>query len=189
MAEVQTVRLQTQTILWGALLTTIPLFFVAMVSTRGQMGELDPQPILLIALGGAGLTMSALSLVLPKRMYLQALAAAKFEVQTVPDDGSSALYREGPSMRVFAKPADVAQRTPLIFQTALILGMAFSESVAIFGFVLGMQGFGVLEVAPFFVVSVILLLVRFPTGKSMFSPLEHAYRAKLDCEVRVLRFG
>jgi len=49
------------------------------------------------------------------------------------------------------------------YLTMLIVALALAESVAIFGFVLGLLGAPATVVVPFFAVAWILMVIRFPT--------------------------
>jgi hypothetical protein len=71
------------------------------------------------------------------------------------------------------------QRAGVIFQTPFILALALSESVAMFGFVLGWLGAPLPVAGAFFAASWVLLLARFPTRSRVFGPFEAHFRAKL----------
>ena len=59
--------------------------------------------------------------------------------------------------------AGFRERSPLpVIHTAFILGMALTESVALFGFVLGFQNFATTIYVPFFAVAWIVFVLRFP---------------------------
>jgi F0F1-type ATP synthase membrane subunit c/vacuolar-type H+-ATPase subunit K len=51
---------------------------------------------------------------------------------------------------------------PAMYQTAAILGLALTESVALFGFVLAFLGFSPASYMPFFGVAWIIFVLRFP---------------------------
>ncbi|MGZ3424801.1 MAG: hypothetical protein ACXWUG_05275 [Polyangiales bacterium] len=55
-----------------------------------------------------------------------------------------------------------ARRPAVMFQTAAILGLAMTEAIALFGLVLGFQGFDLPVFLPFFVVAWLVFALRFP---------------------------
>jgi hypothetical protein len=105
--------------------------------------------------------------------------ASKLEVEEVPDPDASVMFRDQtPTVRRFAKPDAVVSKGMAIYMSPLILGLALGEAVAIFGLVLGLVGFELPMILPFFVASWVLMGVRFPRWSSVIGPLERAHEAR-----------
>lgn len=167
-------------ILWAALLGSTVLFF-GMLFVVPDPNQPPPDPVMLPALAGAAVMSLVMSIVLPMTQLKQAVAKASFDITEEADTSASDVipFRDAAKRRVFAKP-DAARRVMLMrWQTPFILGMALSESVSLFGFVLGFLGFPIPVVVPFFVVCWISMLARFPTPARVFGPFEAAAGAKL----------
>src|SRR5438270_2782162 len=64
-----------------------------------------------------------------------------------------------------------------LYNTAFLLGMALTESVALFGFVLAFQSFAPMIYLPFFVVAWIGFILRFPRDTHPIGFLGPAYGA------------
>jgi hypothetical protein len=173
--------LQTARIIWAALLTSTVIFFVALLVTRPPI-ESPPEPSMLPILGVVAAVVAVVSFVLPAHLSRQALAAAKIETreETVADpsraDSDVLPYREAPTVtrRVPVDPGVAVRRALALHQTPLILGLALSESIALFGVVLGLVGFELPLVVPFFVLSWISIAARYPTLERAVRPLEQA---------------
>lgn len=167
-------RLLTPRILWGALLASTVLFLVVLLLQPHAPSQ--PMPILPPALGVMALGLAVFSFVLPMQQQRATLQRAKVEVTDAPDPNASGIipYRDAPKRRVFADPAAAETAAFVAYQTPLILGCALSEAIATFGFVLGFLGHPPAVFLPFFVLSWILIAVRFPTLARVRGPLERA---------------
>jgi len=126
-------------ILWAALFISTLLYLVVLALTE-MPGEPGWQ-VLLLPLGFAGLTTAGASLVLPQ-LLLRKRSAPRAKAQP-PGDADSA------------------------YQVALIAAMALAEAVAIYGLILGFRGAPTMVVLPFFVVTWLLMLIRFPTQEKL----------------------
>lgn len=171
-------RLQIPRILWGAMFVSTVLFLVVarVAAPAGQV----PQAVMLYAMAGAAAMSAVMSFVMPAKLLRHSLLAAKLEVTEEGDPTApSALRSAAPTVRVFADPDRALQRALGVYQTAFIVGLALSESVAIFGLILGFVGFPLLQYIGFFVASWALIAIRFPTVDRVAAPLEQAYDARL----------
>jgi hypothetical protein len=174
------VRLRTLRILWAAITaSSVMLLGVLWMVRRSQPPPGQPEPILLPVLGFVALSVAVVSVVMPRTMLRQALGRLDLRLDSEPDPHAEpSLFRDSAPMRkVFAEPERARERAVMPFQTTLILGLALSEAVAIFGFVLGMLGFDLAYVLPFFVVSWILCAVRRPSLEQIERALEQAKQA------------
>lgn len=182
-ATTDSARLRVVRILWGALFSSTCMFIVVLlIQQRADALPTEPvTPLMLPVLGAVALGIAVLSVVFPRQMFHASLKLAKLEVITQVDEGEGpALFRDAaPTIRVFAKPDEARTMVFPKYQTAFILGMALSEAVALFGLVLGMQGVPLLHVLPFWVVCWALMIMRFPTPKRIFGPLEKVHDAVL----------
>jgi hypothetical protein len=175
-------RIQVPRILWGALLSATVVFLVIIVFQK-QGGHVPVTPqnaVMLPVFAAVAVIVSTISLLMPRQLHMQALKAAKFEVTSEADPEAVGMFRDAaPGIRVFANPTAVAKRAVVLYHTPLILGLALSEAVSLFGFILGMLGFELLHILPFWLMSWALIAIRFPTEKSVIGPAEKAYDAVL----------
>ncbi len=165
--------MRTFRILWGALFASTVIFFVIMLVVHPE-NQGPPQSIMAPAFAFVALTTAVMSFIMPRMNYRQAIANVKLEtVEQSVDTGSDVLpYRSGAKRRVFAKPDQARRKALVIFQTPFILSLALSESIALYGFILGFLGFHFLIALPFFLVSWVLIALRFPTEQKVFGPFE-----------------
>ena len=172
--------LRTQRILWAAQMGATALFVVVLViQQRSGTLPTDPPFLMLPVFGAVAVVVFAVSFILPRFMLRGGLARANMEVDEVADDEPQ-LFRTAPkTMRLFADPDAALRRAMQLSQTPLILGIALGEAVAIFGLVLGMLGFSLLEVAPFFVGGWIAIASHFPRQGRIIRALEAAKGATL----------
>ncbi|MCA9595508.1 MAG: hypothetical protein KC776_19470 [Myxococcales bacterium] len=160
-------------ILWGAIFgSTFVFVFMMLVVHPENPGP--PPPMLPPMFALVALTTAVMSFVVPRVQYRQAVARVKLDtIEEMADAGSDVLpYRSGPKRRVFAKPDEARRKAFLLFQTPFILSLALSESIALFGFVLGFMGFASWIAYPFFGVSWVLFALRFPTEDKVLRPFE-----------------
>lgn len=183
MSERTDQRLRVARILWGALFASTCVFLGVLLFVRqsGTIPAEPAEPFMLIAFGVVALGVAAASIVVPRTTHRTSLGNAKLEVVTEVDErDGAALFRDAaPTIRVFANPDEARRVAHIRYHTPFILGMALSESIALFGFSLAMLGFPVLQVLPFWIVSWVLMIVRFPTPRRVFAALEEIHDAVL----------
>lgn len=132
-------QLAVPRILWAALFIST-LLYLAVIELTTVEGEPNWQGLLLPLAVAAAMTAGA-SLVAPRILLRQRSSKST-------DESSST-------------------RAAGAYLNSLILSMALAEAVAILGFVLGLRGAPVTVVMPFFVVTWILMLLRFPTQEKL----------------------
>lgn len=132
-------QLAVPRILWAALFIST-LLYLAVIELTTVEGEPNWQGLLL-PLAVAAATTAGASLVAPRILLRQRSSKST-------DESSST-------------------RAAGAYLNSLILSMALAEAVAILGFVLGLRGAPVTVVMPFFVVTWILMLLRFPTQEEL----------------------
>lgn len=132
-------QLAVPRILWAALFIST-LLYLAVIELTTVEGEPNWQGLLLPLAVAAAMTAGA-SLVAPRILLRQRSSKST-------DESSST-------------------RAAGAYLNSLILSMALAEAVAILGFVLGLRGAPVTVVMPFFVVTWILMLLRFPTQEEL----------------------
>ncbi|MDH3727271.1 MAG: hypothetical protein OER77_07050 [Myxococcales bacterium] len=132
-------QLAVPRILWAALFVST-LLYLAVIELTTVEGEPNWQGLLL-PLAVAAVTTAGASLVAPRILLRQRSSKST-------DESSST-------------------RAAGAYLNSLILSMALAEAVAILGFVLGLRGAPVTVVMPFFVVTWILMLLRFPTQEEL----------------------
>lgn len=161
-------------ILWAALLVATAIFLVVVQVAPAPAPE--PIPMLPAVLAVVALADAVASFLIPAMALRKALGAARVEVveQAVADPNSVIPYRDAPKRRVFADANAATRAAVMAFQTPFILSLALSESIALFGFILGYLGHSKPVYLPFFVLSWILFLLRFPTRERVLGPLERA---------------
>jgi len=167
-------RLMTARILWGALFASTVMFLVVLQVAKNPHPE--PIPLMAPMLGLVALGIAVVSFLLPSYQLKTVLTRSNVVVTEEADPTASGIipYRDAPKRRVFAKPEQALATAFMAYQTPLILGCALSESIALFGFVLGYLGHPPLVYLPFFVLAWGLLAVRFPTLARVRRPLEKA---------------
>lgn len=166
--------MQVPRIMWGAMFASTVMFLVVLLVVKPQQ---TPDNALLLGLGAVALITAALSFAIPRNLHIQALARTKLEISEEPDESGMPMPGNPRTRRVFANPKQAATRAIMLWQTPFILSLALSESVSIYGFVLGFVGFPLPVVLPFFVVSWLLFAVRFPTESKVLNPLIRVKRA------------
>lgn len=171
-------KLKVLRVLWVALLGSPALFlFVGYMVVTERQEALTPDPILLPVLGATAIGSAMASVLLPRVLLRPALLGLGLPLTDAPSPGPSRGRRRA---RRFADSGNARSRLLATVQTYFILGMALAESVALQGFVLWFLGFPFIYVAPFFVVSWALMLVKFPRRPQFELELESAYDADLD---------
>ncbi len=160
----------TRVIHAALVMTTVML---AVVSFVVQPDVPQPAPANMEAsLAAVAVVVAVLSFVLPAKTTATAAAAIRVEILP-PGVGSDGM----PLPPRFADPATAARRAMAAAQTGLILSLALSEAVSLFGLVLHMLGAPHPISLPFFVAGTILAALRFPTVPRLVAPFERAHNA------------
>ena len=157
-ADVKPLGLSQLRIVWAALLASQGIYAAILLGGVLEAPLEPPDPIMLPALGCVALFVAAASMLLP-RYFLGQIP----RLLTERDRG----LREHGQAALFARAIQFAA-------TPFIIGMALAEAVGIFGLVLGALGVPHLMALPFFALSVVLMLMKFPTERGVLEPLERA---------------
>lgn len=137
--------LTTMRVLWSAMTMSTVLLAGIELHLRRTLPLAPPPPqATVFALSGAAAVVAVVSLVLPKRLYAQAVAARGKPIEGAVTD------------------AQLVPRVPL-FMTPFILSLALSEAVSLFGFVVGRVGGELPHALALLGAGTLLVLVRFPT--------------------------
>lgn len=166
--------LLTPRILWAALLASQGIY-VALLVVPGllERGEGAPDPQMIVALAVAALGTSVASFVMPVFLRRSAMARLSIPMRDVPDPNAVQGFRGvAPTIREYVDPIAARQRAAGLAFVPLILSLALSEAVSIFGFLAGFTGHPPQVWAPFFAVGMTLTAIRFPTERSFFGPVE-----------------
>lgn len=161
--------LQRMQVLWAALLSTVGVYLIVLLSVRGQApASQPPAPEMVWALAAAALGSLVASVLLPRALHQRAARAAAGQLATrsafseqMP--GAEGL-RDAPRTRqVFADPEAARNQAYQHAFTPMILACALRESVVLYGFVLGFLGHPPAVWAPFFAVGGLGLAALVPT--------------------------
>lgn len=175
MATESTQRIRTFQILWFAIIASTLMVFAMLLAVR-QPRELELQIAPFIALA---VTVAVLSVVLPRTLFATALRGVVFETREEPVTTLTESYRQGVLMRrLFNKPDEAFALALAKYSTPFVLGMALSESVAMFGFVLGFLGARIEIAGALFGASLLLQLYRFPSPQALRRTVERAANAE-----------
>lgn len=163
-------RIMTARVLWAAMLASTGVYagiLVAGVVPPPPDAAPVPWPILL---GAAGLCAVA-SFIVPGLVHRSALTKTTFEVEELPLGEAPTGYRTAGDKYRRLTPAayDAALR---IYFTPLILALALSEAVALFGFVGALTGQPIMYCLPFLGIGALLIALRFPTWHTILAPIE-----------------
>lgn len=172
--------LRVPRILWGALYASTFVYLFVYFSRPAPASPGGSLETMHIALGVAALGCAVASFLLPARFHAMGAAAAKLAVEEVPDPDGSVMFRDkAPTVRVFADPGQARKKAMALYFTPLVLSLALTEAIAIYGLVLGFLGAEPVAVLPFFIAAWILFIPRFPRWRSAIEPLEKAHDARL----------
>ena len=172
-------QLRLLRILWAAISGSTVVFLVVLLVIRVQAPPtFEPDPLMLVVVGFTALAEAVMSVIMPKRMFAQTVRARKFEVVARAAD-ERMFDDSGRRARAFADPAKSTQAAVPAYQTAMIIGLALAEAVALSGFALAQLGSPLLAVVPFFVVAGGLMATKFPSEPALVRSLEQAYDADL----------
>lgn len=178
--------LQVARILWGALLFSNFLYLAILFTVRGPPSappaEASPPiaPMFVPYLAVVALVVAVASFLVPGIIFAARARAATLEFLEEPvlTDQAQGFRTASPGVRFFADPASAQRAAVLAYFPALVLGLALSETVSIFGFIAGFLGAPVAHFAPFFAAGVTLQLLRFPTLPRVRARFEAAQGAR-----------
>ncbi len=176
-------RLRVMQILWGSLLFSTFMFVVILYTVPHAVPRV-PEPIILPALGASALVTAVLGVFFPdqqrKRAFLAVLS--KLVVER-PNPAAEVTFREAaPPIKAFDDVRVAWERALPVYQTGLILKLALAEAVAMTGFVAAWIGFPNLYALPFFGVTWILMLARFPTAAGVARAVKDVIGVDLPIE-------
>lgn len=173
-------RLATPRVLWGAIFASTILFLgIAIVLGSQGVVQVRPEAALLPAVVLVAIITAVGSVVLPPRIARAGLKRLALPVREIPSQ-ERILRERGRRNRVFENPNDAVARSLPVLQTAMIIGVALCESVALLGFVLLLLGFQLAQAIGLFVLSWVLLATKYPTDQGFSRQLETAYDADLE---------
>jgi hypothetical protein len=155
-ADTRTLRL-----LWASIFSSLGIIAGFAAVLPPPEGEGDSTLFFLLAAVAIG--NAAMSFVLPEIVYRAGVRRANVPTDEVPDPDAPSGFAGATRVRVFRDPIAARSLARSLFQQSFILGLALSEAVGLLGFVLNRMGFGLLFTLPFFLISGILIAIRFPT--------------------------
>ncbi len=173
-------NLTTVRVLWASLLfsTVLELGVVLWADFDRHVALQTVAFMLVIAAVGVAIA----SFVLPRRFHTLGLRQLALPVIEVPVQNAEMRdYRSAVGTERVFRDAAAAQIGMLrAFQMPFILGLALTEAVALFGFVIAQGRFAPSSYAlPFFGVAWVLFGLRFPTVARIVHPAERLYGARL----------
>jgi len=182
MSPVANQRLSAMRILWGAIL--MASVFESSLSLILPSPPVHKIPeIMPIVLGVVAVAVAAVSFWLPTQPLRAAFGSYRDrveEVVTTPEEGS---YRgENRRRRVLRLDAAALTRVLNISQTGMILSIALSNAIALFGLVLNRVGFPLFTSAPFFVAGTFLIAIRFPTLEAILGRVARVVEAEVEID-------
>ncbi len=148
----------TLRVLWAAILSS--MLMIAAMALVLPPSELMPESLHLFVFAGVALGSAVMSFVVPEQVFRSTLS--KLELKEAPDPQAPSGFGEASRIKVFADPARARRVVSGAYKTALILGLALSESIGILGLVLNRLGHPFAHSALFFAASVLLVALRFP---------------------------
>jgi hypothetical protein len=176
--------LKTARILWFALFAATFMYMGVAYGILPKTTTPPQNPLMLPVFGGISLVIAVMSFLVPKMTYQQAAKAANVKIEE--EVASSAFpnrYREAmPKRSVFAQPEAATGTAFACFQAPLILSLALSESIALFGLVLSQVGFEVTMSLPFFLAGAVLVAIRFPRQAKVLGMFEQVHGASFPTQ-------
>lgn len=159
-------------ILWAALCLA-PLQFLFVLLVARPEDAVPPSPVMPYVFAALAVGMAVFGTVLPARMVDRFIRAKQIETRVEVSSEETLFRHAAPTRRVFVEPfAAVMPRVIQGYQTALIVSLAGSEAIVVFGFLLGFLGFDLTVAAPFFAVGWLLMVVRFPRAAALRARIE-----------------
>jgi hypothetical protein len=170
---------QVQRVFYAALVASTVILAALGVLLPAPPG-MTPPPVLPVAFGVLALFVAGMSFVLPSRMLDLAVGARPPEVSVELDAAEAAGFRAPAPGRRVVRVTDAVVRSYLpALQTRLVLGLALSESISLFGFVLVRLGADLRLAAPFFALGTLLALVRAPSKAPLLSAIARVSGAEV----------
>ena len=160
--------------IWMGILCSVGVFYVVLRMSKRPDAPEDPLTFATFAacaLGGA-----LASLLLPPYFHRQGTLRAALETRAA----ESAITADSTTTtrHVFVDSEKARAAARQLYQSALVLSLALSESVALFGLLLGLRGFPEERVLPFFVASIALIGLRYPRANAPQRMLETSAQAR-----------
>lgn len=178
-AAIRTIRIVWAALVVSSLLVPVVLYVAAQSAPVPE--DVPPAAVLSALLGVVSLVVAVVSFVMPARLALAPLKAAKIEVvEEVDPDVVPGFYREGaPKRRVLASRKAAEQAAARIYMTTVILRSALRESIPLFGGVLLFVTRQLPVAGGLVLLGVVLLLMGWPREREALELVEQAYDAKL----------
>jgi hypothetical protein len=156
------IEARTLRLLWASIALGVGVFAGLTAVLPPPLAEGDPTLFFVFAAVALGNGM--LSFVVPKIVYRNGLQREKIPIDEVPDPNAPAGFGSVRRVRIFRNPEAARRLARQHFRQTFIIGLALAESVAVFGFVANRLGHPQLFTLPFFLVSGVLIAVKFPSG-------------------------
>lgn len=174
--------LRTQRILWAALL--VASFIEAGISFYVPVPPgMHPQQVMAIAIAAIAVVVAVVSFVLPATNIRLALRSLDAEVKEEPAPPDEMGYRErAPTVRTIHLTQSSFRALLLRSQVPLILSLALSNAITLFGVVLSRLDHPPATFAPFLVVGSVLMAIRFPSEQRLIRAIERQHQAKVVVE-------
>jgi hypothetical protein len=158
---------------WISLVVSVLLFLLWQILTQGP-----PRPAfhvtMAIGLAPVALAVAVLSVLLPARVLRLALREQSIPVTDQRGESIGTFQESAPMLHVIADPEGAVLGAWPRYQSALIIGMALAEAVALFGLLLAYLGAPLAVWTPFFVVCFALMATKFPRLETLTRAIERA---------------
>ena len=170
--------MQQVRVLWAGLMGSVTMFGVICFILPQQHGAAPP--VMLIGIGVSAVFEAVFSFVLPAQGLKTGFRQLELETVERPAAADeSSMFGGAPRMeKVIKHPGKAFKAGLMRYQTALILGAALSEAVAINGLVLHQLGFEPKEFLPFIAAGFVLIAIRYPREERIIALVEGATRAR-----------
>jgi len=175
-------HLKIPRVLWSALLTAAVLFCGgSFLPLHSYFNTATPPAIAAPAFCLTAVVDIVLSFVFPRIQY-QAWAQRNLKglVTSEPDPTADKLFKKAaPEIKVLRVDRPMLRKMILPWQSSFIISAALSESVALIGGLLSILGFDLVWSAPLGLAGVVLILIRWPSERSVLGPVERAVGARV----------
>ncbi len=167
--------LRKLTLVWAALLAWSAFFTALHYIAPPPAAVAPPIAMMPFMLGFVSVAIVVVSFVLPRQVLRASFRAAGLPVTDEPDPTAPADYRaQQPTRRVLRVDDALFTSICVRYQAPLIVSIALSESVGLFGVVLDRLAFPMSQCAPFFVAGTLLIAARAPTKRAILAAVERA---------------
>jgi hypothetical protein len=168
--------LLTPRILWAAILMSQGIYLV-MLNVPGMVDPSQrPDVMMALGMGAAACAAAVASFAIPAMLWGSAARTAKVTTDDAPAPIANPSYRAQPgNVRGFGNRDAALREGVRVGFAPFIIGIALNESVALCGFVLGFLGHPPMIYLPFFGLSVLLMLPRFPTERTFLKPIAEVH--------------